>query len=482
MDYVDHMKEGQNDISYITGESITVVSSLFEENLREKGHEVPYMADPVDECAVHQFKEFGGKMLKSTTKEGLDLVDDDEKKTLEELNTEFEPLAELTEGVLGDKGEKVIVSDRIVDSPCVLATSEYGWSVKMERIMEAQALRDNSMTSHMMSKAEAQQQRHWSSKHQPTKQATQQEREGGKKEKSEKVEGERWETVAVKGRKGQRERERGQEGRRNEEEREAEEGRGKQVEEDETGWTEVARKKRKKMVQIFVKVDGSRVTPVEVNLTDDKVEDVMRQIQKDEDVYVTMQGKVLRRDEKLRSCGVTDGCTIQVTSRLRGGGRSKNKTASERRKKSPKEMKQDDKSSEEKNVSEVDTIAEMLERSFRTGAGGWSAEMLEAMMGMDDEQTERMLKMLRNHVAKELGCDPEMVIGGMKKFVQEQKRRGEVVQEQQQQREEETAQQRQHEEAEARSGSNGSRKKRRNGNGSSSRKEQERRRRSKRRR
>ena len=65
---------------------------------------------------------------------------------------------------------------------------------------------------------------------------------------------------------------------------------------------------------------------MEVSLTDDKVEDVMRQIQKDdEDVYVTMNGKVLRRDEKLKSCGVSDGCTIQVTSRVRGGGRHKDK-------------------------------------------------------------------------------------------------------------------------------------------------------------
>ena len=79
------------------------------------------------------------------------------------------------------------------------------------------------------------------------------------------------------------------------------------------------------MAQIFVKVNGSKVTPMEVNLTDDKVEDVMRQIQKDEDVYVTMHGKVLRRDEKLKSCEITDGCTIQVTSRLRGGGKHKDK-------------------------------------------------------------------------------------------------------------------------------------------------------------
>ena len=83
------------------------------------------------------------------------------------------------------------------------------------------------------------------------------------------------------------------------------------------------------MVQIFVKVNGSKATPMEVNLTDDKVEDVMRRIQKDEDAYVTMQGKVLGTSEKLKSCGVTDGCTIQVTSRMRGGGQHKDKKSKE---------------------------------------------------------------------------------------------------------------------------------------------------------
>ena len=86
-----------------------------------------------------------------------------------------------------------------------------------------------------------------------------------------------------------------------------------------TGWTLVTRKRRqRKIVQIFVKVNGSKATPMEVNLTDDKVEDLMRRIQKDEDVYLTMHGRVLKRSERLKSCEVTDGCTIQVTDRLRG--------------------------------------------------------------------------------------------------------------------------------------------------------------------
>merc|ERR1711979_62136 len=152
-EYVDRMKEGQNDIYYITGESIAAVSSSpFLESLRKKGLEVIYMVDPVDEYAVQQLKEFDGKKLKSTTKEGLEIDDDDEKKKMEELKAEFEPLTKLMKEVLGDKVEKVVVTSRMADSPCVLTTSEHGWSANMERIMKAQALRDNSMTSYMVSK------------------------------------------------------------------------------------------------------------------------------------------------------------------------------------------------------------------------------------------------------------------------------------------------------------------------------------------
>merc|ERR1712054_16212 len=152
-EYIDRMKEGQSDIFYITGESIAAVAnSPFIETLKKKGLEVLYMVDPIDEYCVQQLKEFEGKKLKSVTKEGLDLEDEDEKKTLEEQKAEYESLCKLIKEVLGDKVEKVIVSNRVSESPCVLVTSEYGWSANMERIMKAQALRDNSMTSYMVSK------------------------------------------------------------------------------------------------------------------------------------------------------------------------------------------------------------------------------------------------------------------------------------------------------------------------------------------
>jgi molecular chaperone HtpG len=153
-DYVGRMDDKQPGIYYITGESHQAVkTSPFLEKLKKKGYEVLFMVDPIDEYAVQQLKEYDGKKLLSASKEGLDLnEDEEEKKAFEEAKGKTEPLCKLMKEVLGEKVEKVVVSNRLSDSPCVLVTGEYGWSANMERIMKAQALRDATQSAYMMSK------------------------------------------------------------------------------------------------------------------------------------------------------------------------------------------------------------------------------------------------------------------------------------------------------------------------------------------
>merc|ERR1711935_64881 len=147
-DYVSRMDDKQPGIYYITGESKrSVETSPFLEKLKKKGYEVLYMVDPIDEYCIQQLKEFDGKKLLSATKEGLQIEEDeDEKKDFEEKKASCENLSKLMKEVLGDKAEKVVVSNRLADSPCCLVTGEYGWSANMERIMKAQALKDSSMS------------------------------------------------------------------------------------------------------------------------------------------------------------------------------------------------------------------------------------------------------------------------------------------------------------------------------------------------
>merc|ERR1712106_900026 len=122
-DYVSRMPENQKDIFYTTGETKKAVeTSPFIERCKKRNFEVLFMVDPIDEYCVQQLK------------------------------ADYEPLCKLMKEILGDKAEKVVVSERLTDAPCCLVTGEYGWSANMERIMRAQALRDSSMSSYMASK------------------------------------------------------------------------------------------------------------------------------------------------------------------------------------------------------------------------------------------------------------------------------------------------------------------------------------------
>merc|ERR1712004_545895 len=153
-DYVSRMNENQKDIYYITGDSKDVVgSSSFVETLKKRGLECLYMTEPIDEYVVQQLKEFDGKNLVSVTKEGLELPEDEEEKKKKEADkAKFEPLCKVMKDILDKKVEKVVVSNRLVSSPCCIVTSQYGWTANMERIMKAQALRDTSTMGYMAAK------------------------------------------------------------------------------------------------------------------------------------------------------------------------------------------------------------------------------------------------------------------------------------------------------------------------------------------
>merc|ERR1711892_726618 len=120
-DYVTRMKDGQKDIYFITGESVEIVKN--------------------------------SAFVERVTKEGLELPEDEEeKKKFEETKTKFQVLCDVMKNILDKKVEKVVVSNRMVSSPCCIVTSQYGWSANMERIMKAQALKDTSTMGYMAAK------------------------------------------------------------------------------------------------------------------------------------------------------------------------------------------------------------------------------------------------------------------------------------------------------------------------------------------
>lgn len=153
-DYVTRMKPEQKSIYYITGDSKKKLeSSPFIEEAKRRGIEVLFMTEPIDEYVMQQVKDFEDKKFACLTKEGVHFDEsEDEKKKREEEKAACEKLCKAMKEILGDKVEKVAVSERLSTSPCILVTSEFGWSAHMEQIMRNQALRDSSMAQYMMSK------------------------------------------------------------------------------------------------------------------------------------------------------------------------------------------------------------------------------------------------------------------------------------------------------------------------------------------
>merc|ERR1711906_5890 len=154
--YVKRMKEGQKHIYYIAGENKKELeTSPFLEKLKKRGYEVIFMTDPIDEYAVQHMDEFEDNKLMNASKEDLKFGDKEEKKEKKRREKAKENLKDLIEWykkTLGERVEKIIVSNRLTTSPMAVVTGTYGYTANMERLMKAQALNDPSRYSFMASK------------------------------------------------------------------------------------------------------------------------------------------------------------------------------------------------------------------------------------------------------------------------------------------------------------------------------------------
>ena len=144
--YISNMPEGQDNIYYITGDSLdSVRNSPFLEKLKLKGYDVLFMVDPIDEYVMMRLTDYENKKFVSVTKEGLKFGEtDSEKQKFEEDKKNTEKLCETMRDILSENIEKVVVSNRLSESPCCLVSSQYGLSANMERIMKAEVLRSNT--------------------------------------------------------------------------------------------------------------------------------------------------------------------------------------------------------------------------------------------------------------------------------------------------------------------------------------------------
>jgi molecular chaperone HtpG len=153
-EYISRCKEGQDKIYYITGENRkSLENSPFVEGAKKKGVEVLFMTEAIDEYMMQQLKEFDKHKFVCISKGNVDFGDtEEEKQQKEKLAEQMKVVCETIKETLGEKVEKVETSTRVVNSPCCIVTGEFGWSANMERIMKAQALRNNQMSTYMVSK------------------------------------------------------------------------------------------------------------------------------------------------------------------------------------------------------------------------------------------------------------------------------------------------------------------------------------------
>lgn len=139
-EYVERMKDGQEQIFYATGQSREqLLKSPHLEAFRSKGYEVLLLTDPVDEIWVGSVPEFDGKPLQSVAKGEVDLDSEDEKNEAEreEQVKEFAELLAWLKETLSDHVAEVRLSTRLTDSPACLITPTFGITPALARMYQA---------------------------------------------------------------------------------------------------------------------------------------------------------------------------------------------------------------------------------------------------------------------------------------------------------------------------------------------------------
>lgn len=136
------MPSEQNQIYYVVGETRKAAAmSPALEQLKQKGFEVLYVSEPIDEMTLQNIEKYEGKTISDVGKEtGAADMSDEEKAIKEQTNQDFEGLRTWMMQVLGEKITRVEMSTRLVDSPATLVQSEFGVSPNMQKYLRAQAV------------------------------------------------------------------------------------------------------------------------------------------------------------------------------------------------------------------------------------------------------------------------------------------------------------------------------------------------------
>jgi HSP90 family molecular chaperone len=143
-EYVDRMPADQKFIYYVVGETrAQAAESPVLEKLKQKGYEVLYVCEPIDEMTLQNIEKYKEKSITDAGRESAQELSEEEKREKEQKNEDLEPLRNWIKELLGQKVTRVEVSSRLVDSPATLVQSEYGVSPSMQKYLRSQAVVEN---------------------------------------------------------------------------------------------------------------------------------------------------------------------------------------------------------------------------------------------------------------------------------------------------------------------------------------------------